>query len=180
MLFQEPISTSRLILRPFRIRDAPRVHELLQDRQIHETVPSVPYPYNNGVAERWIATHQTIYYEERGAVYAICRKNEELIGAIALTLNRVHRSAALGYWLGVQYWNQGYCTEAAAALVDYGFSTFRCHRIQAQRFETNIGSGRVLEKIGLRQEGRLVDAFLKDGKFRTLILHGLINPGETT
>jgi ribosomal-protein-alanine N-acetyltransferase len=178
--FQQAIRTQRLELRPFRIRDAVRVHQLLQDPQISQSTLRVPYPYLEGMAERWIATHQTIFYEDRGAVFAICLPEAEVIGVISLDLDRENQAAELGYWLGVGYWGQGYCTEAATALVRYGFEVLSCHRIHARRLESNSQSGRVLEKVGFRQEGRLLDAVFKEGGFRTVILHALINPQESS
>ncbi len=168
------MTTGRLCLRPFRIRDAARVYELLQDRRISQNTFNIPYPYEEEMAERWIATHQTIFFEDRGAVFAVClRQQAVLIGAISLTVNRAENSAELGYWIGVPFWNQGYCTEAAEALVFYGFDVLRCRRIHARRLESNLQSGRVLEKIGMRQEGQRVEPILQGGGCRTSILYRL-------
>ncbi len=176
MRHQESITTRRLCLRPFRIRDARRVYELLQDRQISQNTLSIPYPYKEDMAERWITTHQTIFFEDRGAVFAVCLRDEPLlIGTVSLTVNRARNSAELGYWIGAPFWNQGYCTEAAEALVRYGFDVLRCHRIHARRLESNVPSGRVLEKLGMRREGQRVETVPKTGARRTLILYGLFD-----
>jgi len=74
-----------------------------------------------------------------------------------------HRRAELGYWIGVPYWGKGYATEAARSVVNYGFSTLELHRIFASHVPANPASGRVLTKIGMRHEGRLLGHILKWG-----------------
>ena len=72
------------------------------------------------------------------------------------------------------YWNQGYATEAAGRVVEYGFETLDLHRIQAFVLPTNIGSVRVLEKLGFRREGVLRDYVLKWGEFQDRAIYGLL------
>jgi RimJ/RimL family protein N-acetyltransferase len=81
------------------------------------------------------------------------RDGGELIGAIGLDLERAHARAELGYWIGVPYWGRGYATEAAAALVAHAFDVRGLNRVYAFHFTNNPGSGRVLQKIGMRHEG---------------------------
>jgi RimJ/RimL family protein N-acetyltransferase len=73
---------------------------------------------------------------------------------VGLAISDEHRHAELGYWIGVPFWGRGYATEAARAAVAFGFETLRLKRIYAHHFAGNTGSQRVLEKIGLRHEGR--------------------------
>jgi [ribosomal protein S5]-alanine N-acetyltransferase len=178
MLIQEVIETERLVLRPFRLTDAPRVKTLAGDRRIYETTLSVPYPYDDGVAETWIATHQSCFYERQGAVFAICLRGNPLVGAIELRRVGSFNRGELGYWIGVDYWNRGFCTEAARAVVEYGFEVLDFHKISAIHCDGNHSSGRVMEKIGMKREGMLRDEVMKDGKYFTVILYGILNPGD--
>lgn len=61
--------------------------------------------------------------------------------------------ADLGYELDSRYWHHGYATEAAQALLRFGFEELRLHRIWAHCIAENTGSAHVLEKIGMRREG---------------------------
>jgi ribosomal-protein-alanine N-acetyltransferase len=174
MVLQERIRTQRLILRPFVLIDAPQVKALAGDQRIYETTLCIPYPYEDGVAESWIATHQRCFYEGHGVVFAICLASGLLIGAASLSRHGLFNRAELGYWVGVAYWNQGYCTEAAKAIVEYGFQVLSYHKISARHFARNHASGRVLEKIGMVHEGVLEDDVMKDGKYLTVALYGLV------
>jgi RimJ/RimL family protein N-acetyltransferase len=63
--------------------------------------------------------------------------------------------AELGYWVGKSYWNHGYCTEAARAVVRFAFEDLGLRRVFAQRYRRNPASGRVMQKAGMRHEGTL-------------------------
>jgi [ribosomal protein S5]-alanine N-acetyltransferase len=178
MLIQETIRTERLILRPFALTDAPQVKALAGDRRIYETTLCVPYSYEDGVAESWIATHQRCFYEGLGVVFAICLSSGPLIGAASLSRVGSFNRAELGYWIGTAFWNRGYCTEAADALIAYGFQNLALHKISARHFVGNRSSGRVLEKVGMIHEGALRDDVMKDGKYITVELYGMVNLHE--
>ncbi|HAE22315.1 MAG TPA: GNAT family N-acetyltransferase [Spirochaetaceae bacterium] len=59
----------------------------------------------------------------------------------------------LGYIFNPRYHNKGYCSEAAKAIVDYGFSVLLAHRIVAHCNPLNCASWKVLERIGMKREG---------------------------
>jgi len=179
MLIQEAIETERFILRPFVLGDAPRVKELAGDRRIYETTLAVPHPYEDGAAEEWISTHQSCFYEGLGAVFAICLRDGPLVGAIELRRVGSFNRGEIGYWIGVDYWNRGFCTEAAKAMLEYGFKVLGFHKISAIHCDWNLASGRVMEKIGMQREGVLRDEVVKDGKFITVILYAILNPSES-
>jgi ribosomal-protein-alanine N-acetyltransferase len=176
MILQEPIRTERLILRPFALTDAPRVRALASDQRIYETTLNVPCPYEEGMAESWISTHQRYFYEGHGVVFAICLVSDLLIGAVSLRRDSPFNRAELGYWIGTEYWNRGYCTEAAKAVVESGFQTLGFHKISGRHFVGNHSSGRVLQKVGMTLEGVLRDDVLKDGRYVTARLYGMVNP----
>jgi ribosomal-protein-alanine N-acetyltransferase len=178
MLLQETIRTERLLLRPFVLTDAPQVKALAGDQRIYQTTLCVPNPYEEGMAELWIATHQRCFYEGFGIVFAICLPSGLPIGATSLSRDGPFNRAELGYWIGVAYWNRGYCTEAVKAIVEYGFQVLTYHKISARHFVGNYSSGRVLEKVGMIREGILKDDVIKDGKYITVELYGIVNPSE--
>ena len=178
MVLQETIRTERLILRPFALTDAPEVKALAGDQRISETTLCVPDAYEGGIAESWISTHQRCFYEGLGVVFAICLPSGPLLGAASLSRDGLFNRAELGYWIGIRYWNRGYCTEAAKAIVEYGFGVLTYHKISARHFVGNHASGRVLEKIGMTREGVLRDDVMTDGRYMTVELYGMVNPSR--
>jgi RimJ/RimL family protein N-acetyltransferase len=108
------------------------------------------------MAEQWIRPHQAQF--EQGALvnFAIVRRtNNVLLGAIGLRLNPPDGNAELGYWIGKPYWNHGYCTETAQAVVGYGFEGLGLHRIHTSYLTRNPAAGRVMQKLGMTYEGCL-------------------------
>lgn len=147
------LRTDRLCLRPLEPGDAPRVQELAAAREIAEMTLRIPHPYEDGMAEAWIAEIAEAAGER--VVFAVTTESDGLIGAAGMDLEPAHRRAELGYWIGVPYWNRGFATEAARVVIDYGFRDLDLRRIYATVFPRNPASGRVLEKIGMTCEGRL-------------------------
>lgn len=170
------LKTARLVLRPFTVADAPRVQQLAGDRKVADTTSTMPHPYPDGAAEQWIATHQETFEKGKGVTFAIAlTETGELLGAISLAgISRDHARAELGYWIGVPYWGHGYCTEAAAAVVAYGFETLGLNRLMAHYFTRNPASGRVLAKIGMVREGLLRQAVRKWDRFEDVAVCGLL------
>lgn len=82
--------------------------------------------------------------------------------------------ADIGYELDPEYWGQGFTTEAARAMVDLGFREFKLHRISAWCIADNIASAHVLEKVGLRQEGRFRENEYFKGRWWDTLLFGLL------
>lgn len=167
------IETARLRLRALAPSDAPTVQQLAGEREVAMTTANIPHPYPDGMAEAWIATHAEHWRDRRALVLGITlRTTGELVGCIGLRLETVHEKAELGYWVGRPHWGRGYASEAARALVAYGFETLGLMRIQAHYMAHNPASGRVMEKAGLRFEGRSPAAMKKDGRFVDLVFHG--------
>jgi RimJ/RimL family protein N-acetyltransferase len=86
-----------------------------------------------------------------------------LMGAIGLHVDMEHNRAELGYWLGHRYWRNGYTTEAAKAMLRYGFEELHLRRVFARHFGMNPASGRVMQKIGMTREGVMRQHFVKRG-----------------
>ena len=92
---QQPIlTTERLLLRPFKLADAPEVQRLAGDRAIADTTVAIPYPYPDGVAEDWISKHANWFAEGKQVTFAITRKlDDALIGAINLMeVSKAHQA----------------------------------------------------------------------------------------
>jgi len=169
------LQTERLLLRPFALADAPDVQRLAGERAIADTTLNIPHPYENGMAEEWIGTHQAKFDAGELANFAVVlRATGELVGAIGLAIKREHDRAELGYWIGRPYWTQGYCTEAARALLAYGFTALNLHRIHATYLSRNPASGRVMEKIGMTREGFLRQHAKKWGTHEDLVAFAIL------
>ena len=158
------------------LADAPEVQRLASDRDIAATTLSIPHPYEDGMAEEWIAAYQERFDRGEQVRFAIThRKERQLIGAIDLwAINKQHEKAEIGYWIGKPYWNQGYCTEAAHAALKYGFEVLELNRIHASHITRNPASGRVMQHIGMKHEGRRRQHTKKWGNYDDMEMYAIL------
>jgi RimJ/RimL family protein N-acetyltransferase len=178
---QPTLDTPRLVLRPFTPADAADVQRLAGAWEVAETTLLIPHPYPDGAAEQWIATHQPAWASGTALMCAITlRDTGALIGSISLTIDRDDASAEMGYWIGVSFWNLGYATEAARALLEFGFSALALTRIHAHHLARNPASGRVLEKAGMACDGLQPDAIRKFGRLEDVVFYSVTREGEAS
>lgn len=169
------LETERLLLRPYVMSDAPELRRLIGAREVAQNMLAVPHPYTTSMAEEWIAGHSERRERGESLQWAITRRADgALLGGIGMELTPEHARAEFGYWLGVPYWRQGYCTEAARAVVDYAFGTLGLQRVEARHFAGNVASGRVMLKLGMTHEGVLRQRVLKWGQRIDLVCYGLL------
>ena len=81
----------------------------------------------------------------------------------------------IGYEFDPQHWGQGYATEAARKIVQFGFTRFQLHRIWSWCVADNVGSARVLEKVGMRQEGRLRENEYFKGRWWDTLIYATLD-----
>lgn len=194
----QPLETERLRLRLLHPSDAPTIQRLAGEYEVAKTLSYLPHPYEDGIAELFIDSALAEWSRGEALHLAITLKSPggdgldgdppadgldgdapadglaPLIGIIALEFNHLARLAELGYWLGVPYWNKGYATEAARAVVEYGFKVLRLNRIQARHMTNNPASGRVLQKLGMAYEGTHRQATRRFGAYQDLAVYAIL------
>jgi RimJ/RimL family protein N-acetyltransferase len=98
-----------------------------------------------------------------------------VIGTIRLALQHaVNRTFDFGYSFHRDAWGQGFATEAARALVDIAFRDLGAHRVFATCDPRNVGSWRVMEKLGMRREGCLIRARARRDGWQDELVYGLL------
>ncbi len=151
------ITTQRLLLREFTWHDLASVYSYESDPRV---VQYVCYgPYTEAECHDQLAfhiAHQTTQPRTFYHLALVQREEARLIGWCGLELaHETAHEAELGYALHRAYWGRGYMTEAANAMMAFGFQQLHLHRIFATCHPGNISSIRVLEKLGMRPEGHL-------------------------
>ena len=170
------LETERLILRDFVQDDWQRVLEYQSDPL---------YLRYNGWTERtpeavqdfvgWFLNQQLQEPRIKFQLAIILKPNNQLIGNCGVRMDRFDAvEADIGYELDSQYWNHGYATEAASTIVDFGFRQFGVHRIWANCIAENTASAHVLEKLGMKLEGRLRENQYFKGKWWDTLMYAIL------
>lgn len=87
---------------------------------------------------------------------------------------RGQKSVELGYWLGKKYWGKGITTCVAKQMCAYAFDYFDINRVCASALKSNVGSWRVMEKIGMRLEGEFINSIYIDGEFYNDLFYAIL------
>ena len=144
------LETKRLILRKWRLEDAPSMFLYASNPDVG---PKAGWPPHRSVKDsETIISH---FLDHHPYAFAICLKEdiEHPIGTVELKVGRTDLvttddEAEIGYWLGKPFWGNEYMKEAGEALIEYGFDQLGFSRIWAGYYEGNLQSRRVQEKIG--------------------------------
>lgn len=170
------LKTERLLLRGLKSEDAPRIQLLAGDREVSDTLLSIPHPFEIEIAEQYVANKLSLLKSGEGICFAIILSAEDvLIGLVILkNIDQTHRNAEIGYWIGKNYWKKGYAPEAGGAVINYGFGKLNLQRIYAHCLGRNPSSRKVLSKLGMTHEGKLRQHILKWNEFEDIDLYGIL------
>lgn len=151
------LQTHQLQLPETTLNELQLVHELHSLPETDE-FNTLGIPENIGVTEKimndWLANQQI---EPKPAyVFSIYLKDSlQFIGLMGLKMGKEnYKTAEVWYKLHKDFWGKGLATEALNELLAFGFNELDLHRIEAGCAVENIGSIRVLEKVGMTREGR--------------------------
>jgi RimJ/RimL family protein N-acetyltransferase len=151
------ITTDRIALRPIEISDLDAIHELhsLSETDEYNTL-GIPNTIEDtrSVIAPWIVNNNEPIIKNYTLAIEL-KTDQRLIGLVGLKIAPAKfRKAEIWYKIQLNFWNQGYATEAVRTVIHYGFDILNLHRIEAGCAVDNIGSIRVLEKVGMTKEGR--------------------------
>ncbi len=148
------LETERLYLRLLTMTDAPAVQMMLNDPEVNGTLMDIQQPFTLMDAQEMIEHSQDEAAQGHAFRFGIERKSDSLlVGYGDIEVNPLHQRGEIAYWLGRPYWWQGYATEAARKLVEFGFEALNLNRIYAYCLVRNEASAKVLGKAGLVREG---------------------------
>lgn len=175
MIF-EVLETKRLILREFNKSDFHAIHEYASDPEVSIYLPWGP---NREVdTENYlnsIISYQAHYPRKDYEIAIELKETGLVIGACAIHISDSKtREGYIGYCFNQRYWRNGYASESARAIIEFGFNSLNLHRIYATCDPNNIGSAKVLEKIGMKREGHIREHKLQRGKWRDSYLYSIL------
>lgn len=150
--------TPRLTLRPLEMADWPALYAFTGDAEVQRYVTGAPLGEEE--TRNLIVMLRDWEREQppRAHPFAFAHTTDNVVigfGGLYWTKGPERWQAELGYTLHRAYWGQGYASEAGAAILRFGFTALRLHRVFAECHPDNVGSARVMQRLGMRYEGRL-------------------------
>jgi [ribosomal protein S5]-alanine N-acetyltransferase len=169
------IKTPRLLLRQLSFSDADAMFfGWANDLEVTRYLSWKPH---GSVEEtkRIISFWMSNYADPKFYLWGIQLQSGQLIGTISIhTIQDTFLRGEIGYALAKKYWNKGYVTEAARAVIDYAFSMIGFNRIEAHHSLDNASSGKVMEKCGMQYEGNLRQYYKSNRGFEDSKIYSIL------
>ena len=138
------LHTKNLIIKKPSEKHLKSLIKELNNWNISKWLIEVPYPYSIDDAKYWVKKTKQDQYSLN-----IYLKNK-LIGGVSLSNQRENSKWELGYWIGEEYWGNGYAIEACENLISYFFSNTNNSIIYASHMKDNIKSKKIIIKLGFK------------------------------
>lgn len=146
---ENSLFTERLLLRPWDEMDAKELLELAKEPEIGFWCGWEPH---KNIRDSLFALHNFLEIKE---TYAICLKSSgKIVGSIGLNFKENSQivekdnECELGYWIGKEFWGNGYATEAGKAVIKHAFNDLKISKIWCGYYDGNNRSKKVQEKLG--------------------------------
>ena len=152
------IETQRLRIRSFQPNDWQAVYDYTSDPAVMMYIPEglgagtdqgIVEPFTPEQARAFVADNMS---EQAHFVAVLLKRTDMLVGHMQFHSWFAPQTYEIGWVFNRAYHGQGYATEAALALLQYGFESLHLHRIIATCQPENVASWRVMEKLGMRRE----------------------------
>jgi ribosomal-protein-alanine N-acetyltransferase len=170
------LETERLILRPLKNEDEETIYNYVKNYDIAKWTINIPHPYPREGAIEFIRQARALM--EEGLCYELAillKPDSEIVGVVSFVkVNKKHRNAELGYWVGKPHWNKGIATEAAKRILKFGFDELGLERVFSKCFFDNLPSRKVMEKLGMEYEGKFRHEVLKENNFIDMTYYSIL------
>ena len=149
------IESDRLILRPVTEQETAKIHLLNSNEEIAKfNTSEIPdnIEETKSAVENWILENNK--ENTQRFTFSIELKNDaQFIGLIGINLGKIkYKNAEVWFKFDTEFWGKGFATEALNEILKFGFTDLKLHRIEAGCAVENIGSVKVLEKVGMLRE----------------------------
>jgi RimJ/RimL family protein N-acetyltransferase len=171
------LTTSRLHLREFVQEDWPAVFAYQSDPRylrFYEWEARTPEEAREFV--RMFLDQQREIPRMKFQLAIVRQSDHRMIGNCGIRMRKPGaHEGDIGYELAPDCWGQGYATEATRAIVEFGFTQLGLHRISSSCVADNVASARVLEKLGMKLEGRLRENEYYKGRWWDTLLYAILD-----
>ena len=171
-----PLATDRLVLRAYRPADWRAVHRFNTKPAWYRYLPIEPQtPATTKAFIRDCLEDENRSPRRRFILAVTLGQAGTVIGGIRIEImSLANRTGSLGYTIDPAHWGRGYATEATRRLVAFGFDDLRLNRIEATCHPDNLGSVRVLEKLGMGREGYMRQHLRVRGRWLDGLLYSVL------
>ncbi|MGC5323846.1 GNAT family N-acetyltransferase [Brevibacillus sp. SYSU BS000544] len=169
------LETNRFILRQLREEDSYNLFSYFSKDEVTKYYDLESFSEVSQATDL-IHTWNSRFQQQQGIRWGITWKEEDrVIGTCGFhNWAKEHYKAEIGYELHPEFWQKGIMTEVITYILSYGFQELGLNRIEAFIDPANISSKKLLEKVGLREEGLLRECFYEKNRFVDALLFAIV------
>lgn len=169
------METNRLVLRQLKLDDAADVFHYFARDEVTQYYDLATFT-EQWQAEELIQQWNDRYIRSEGIRWGITLQGENrIIGTCGFHgWSKEHNKIEVGYELSPEYWQQGLMSEALKAVIAYGFEHLKLNRIEALIDPDNISSRKLLQKVGLTEEGTLRDCYFEKNQYVDAVVFSIL------
>ena len=173
----EILETSRTRLRPLDSQDSEAMYELFSDPETMKYWSTEPVTDIAG-AQKMVEDDIDWIKGGKALLWAITLPpSDKVLGKCVLfQFSPENRRAELGYIINRSHWGQGLMTEVLASVINFAFDRLDLHRLEVDTDPENIGSLRIMEKLGFRREGLFRERWYVHGQWHDSQMLALLKP----
>jgi diamine N-acetyltransferase len=167
-------------LREIERSDVPVIHSWRSDHAVVDSLTGVFRYVNREVDDEWFDRYMKA--RDRDVRLGVVLAESGLLVGVAylLCIDWIARNAQYGLMIGERdHWGKGIGTQATQLTIAHAFDDLNLHRLSLQVFEDNVAAIHIYEKCGFQHEGVMRDAVFKGGRYRSLVMMGLLRNERT-
>ncbi len=162
----EPITTERLVLRPYTAGDEADMLEFESRPDVARYLFNEPRTPEDNAKELAVRQGQTALRKEGDTLLLAVELEGKVIGYVLLIwLSEQNRQGEFGYVMHPEFHGRGYATEAAREMLRLGFEQLDLHRIIGRCDPRNASSAKLMSRLGMRQEAHFVESEIFKGEW---------------
>ncbi|WBB74141.1 GNAT family N-acetyltransferase [Micromonospora sp. WMMD1128] len=170
-----PIRTARLTLRPVTLNDLDDVYSWQRRPDVFRWMLGEPRTREESRSSVIAMAGEDALRAEGDCLTLAVSTDAGVIGTVELVWgSQTDRTAELGYVFHPDHGGRGLATEAAAALLHWGFTEFGLHRIYARCHGRNAASARLMARLGMRQEAHHVESYVFNGEWADQLVYAIL------
>jgi RimJ/RimL family protein N-acetyltransferase len=176
MNFTLPLKTRRLTIRDYVDEDWSAVYAYVKDPAYWKyQAGEVPTEDRVKALVSWTVREQSLRPRLNYYLAVADSKSGDLVGeAVLKVIPPGHGQGEIGFGVAPAFWQKGYATEVARALVKVGFDSLNLHRIAAQCAPQNKASIRIMQKLGMAREGLFREHYRAGGKYWSTVFYAIL------
>jgi RimJ/RimL family protein N-acetyltransferase len=161
-------------LREYRKSDIALAHKYINDYEVRRMlVPGIPFPLRLEEEEKWYDSQSAFKDTYNFAISKI--EDDEYIGGCGINeVDWKNRVATVGIFLGRQFWNEGFGTDAMKTLLKFIFDQMNMNKAKLNVYSFNKRAIKSYSKCGFQIEGTLRQEIFRDGAFHEEIIMGIL------